>query len=171
MTYDAIVVGGGHNGLTTAAYLGKAGLSVLVVERRAVLGGAAVTEEFHPGYRNSIASYTVSLLRPEVIAELDLKRHGYETIAHKGSLYMFSEGEPMLLTGVEFGIVRPTPVTPMPTTMRRFSFTRQWSASAQCFGRNGSRSRPRSAGARSISPACCRQETPFASSQALIGIS
>lgn len=101
MTYDAIVVGGGHNGLTTAAYLGKAGLSVLVVERRAVLGGAAVTEEFFPGYRNSIASYTVSLLRPEVIAELDLKRHGYETIAHKGSLYMFSEGEPMLLTGVE----------------------------------------------------------------------
>jgi phytoene dehydrogenase-like protein len=101
MTYDAIVVGGGHNGLTTAAYLGKAGLSVLVVERRAVLGGAAVTEEFFPGYRNSIASYTVSLLRPEVIAELDLKRHGYETIAHRGSLYMFSEGEPMLLTGVE----------------------------------------------------------------------
>lgn len=101
MTYDAIVVGGGHNGLTTAAYLGKAGLNVLVVERRAVLGGAAVTEEFHPGYRNSIASYTVSLLRPEVVAELDLKRHGYETIAHRGSLYMFSEGEPMLLTGAE----------------------------------------------------------------------
>jgi phytoene dehydrogenase-like protein len=101
MTYDAIVVGGGHNGLTTAAYLQKAGLSVLVLERRAVLGGAAVTEEFHPGYRNSIASYTVSLLRPEVIAELDLKRHGYETIAHKGSLFMFSEGEPMLLTGIE----------------------------------------------------------------------
>jgi phytoene dehydrogenase-like protein len=101
MTYDAIVVGGGHNGLTAAAYLGKAGLRVLVLERRAVLGGAAVTEEFHPGYRNSIASYTVSLLRPEVIADLDLERHGYETIAHKGSLYMFSEGEPMLLTGVE----------------------------------------------------------------------
>jgi phytoene dehydrogenase-like protein len=101
MTYDAIVVGGGHNGLTTAAYLGKAGLRVLVLERRAILGGAAVTEEFHPGYRNSIASYTVSLLRPEVIADLELERHGYETIAHKGALYMFSEGEPMLLTGDE----------------------------------------------------------------------
>ena len=101
MIYDAIVVGGGHNGLTTAAYLGKAGMKVLVLERRAVLGGAAVTEEFHPGYRNSIASYTVSLLRPEVIAELELERHGYETIAHKGALNMFSDGEAMLLTGEE----------------------------------------------------------------------
>ena len=70
--WDAIVVGAGHNGLTAAAYLGKAGLWTLVVERRAVVGGAAVTEEFHPGYRNSIASYTVSLLRPEVIRELGL---------------------------------------------------------------------------------------------------
>ena len=99
---DAIVIGGGHNGLTAAAYLGKAGLKVLVLERRAVLGGAAVTEEFHPGYRNSVASYTVSLLRPEVIAELELERHGYETIAHKGALNMFSPseqdgGDPMTL--------------------------------------------------------------------------
>jgi phytoene dehydrogenase-like protein len=106
MTWDAIVVGGGHNGLTAAAYMGRAGMKVLVLERRAVLGGAAVTEEFHPGYRNSVASYTVSLLRPEVIAELELERHGYETIAHKGALNMFvsSEqdgGDPMLLTGEE----------------------------------------------------------------------
>jgi phytoene dehydrogenase-like protein len=66
--YDAIVIGGGHNGLTAAAYLGKGGLRTLVLERRAVVGGAAVTEEFHPGYRNSVASYTVSLLRPEASA-------------------------------------------------------------------------------------------------------
>lgn len=99
MAYDAIVVGGGHNGLTAAAYMGKAGMKVLVLERRPVLGGAAVTEEFHPGYRNSVASYTVSLLRPEVISELELERHGYETIAHKGALNMFSDGEAMLLTG------------------------------------------------------------------------
>ena len=59
-SWDAIVIGGGHNGLTAAAYLGRAGLKTLVLERRAVLGGAAVTEEFHPGYRNSVASYTVS---------------------------------------------------------------------------------------------------------------
>ena len=101
MTWDAIVVGGGHNGLTAAAYLGKAGMKVLVLERRAVLGGAAVTEEFAPGYRNSIASYTVSLLRPEVIAELELKRHGYEPIPTKGYLNLFSDGEAMLLTGDE----------------------------------------------------------------------
>ncbi|HEY7688794.1 MAG TPA: FAD-dependent oxidoreductase, partial [Dongiaceae bacterium] len=86
ITYDAIVIGGGHNGLTAAGYLGRAGFKVLVLERRAVLGGAAVTEEFHPGYRNSIASYTVSLLRPEVIDELELKRHGYQPIRMKASL-------------------------------------------------------------------------------------
>ncbi len=99
--WDAIVVGGGHNGLTAAAYLGKAGLKTLVLERRAVLGGAAVTEEFHPGYRNSIAAYTVSLLRPEVIRELDLPRHGYRTIPYRGSLNLFDDGRALLLTGEE----------------------------------------------------------------------
>jgi len=67
--YDAVVVGGGHNGLVCAAYLAGAGLSVCVLERRAIVGGAAVTEEFHPGFRNSTASYTVSLLAPQVIAD------------------------------------------------------------------------------------------------------
>ncbi|MBL8669738.1 MAG: NAD(P)-binding protein, partial [Alphaproteobacteria bacterium] len=81
--YDAIVVGGGHNGLTAAAYLGKAGLRTLVLERRGVIGGAAVTEEFHPGYRNSLASYTVSLLRSEIIADLELKRHGLQLIPYR----------------------------------------------------------------------------------------
>jgi len=74
--FDAVVVGGGHNGLTCAAYLAAAGMSVCVAERRGLLGGAAVTEEFHPGFRNSTASYTVSLLDPQVIRDLDLARHG-----------------------------------------------------------------------------------------------
>ena len=65
--YDVVIIGAGHNGLTCAAYLARAGLAVKVVERRPVVGGAAVTEEFHPGFRNSVASYTVSLLNPSVI--------------------------------------------------------------------------------------------------------
>ena len=68
---DAIVIGAGHNGLTCAAYLGMAGLRVRVVERRGVVGGACVTEEFHPGFRNSTAAYTVSLLQPKVIRDLE----------------------------------------------------------------------------------------------------
>ena len=74
--HDAVVVGGGHNGLVCAAYLGRAGLDVCVLERRAVLGGACVTEEFHPGFRNSTVSYTVSLLHPQVIRDLRLSEHG-----------------------------------------------------------------------------------------------
>ncbi len=74
--YDALIVGGGHNGLVCACYLAAAGLNVCVVERRSVVGGAAVTEEFHPGFRNSTASYTVSLLNPKVIRDLNLARHG-----------------------------------------------------------------------------------------------
>jgi len=74
--FDADVVGGGHNGLTCAAYLAAAGMTVCVVERRSIVGGAAVTEEFHPGFRNSTASYTVSLLDPRVILDLRLAQHG-----------------------------------------------------------------------------------------------
>ncbi|MGB2287403.1 MAG: phytoene desaturase family protein [Porticoccaceae bacterium] len=79
-SYDAVIIGGGHNGLVCAYYLAKAGLTVRVCERRSIVGGAAVTEEFHPGFRNSLASYTVSLLNPQVIAEMDLKRHGLQII-------------------------------------------------------------------------------------------
>src|SRR3954468_22011946 len=78
--FEAIVVGGGHNGLTAAAYLARAGVSVCVLERRDVLGGACVTEELWPGKRVSRASYVVSMLRPKVVADLELKRFGYQPI-------------------------------------------------------------------------------------------
>jgi phytoene dehydrogenase-like protein len=100
-TYDAIVVGGGHNGLTAAGYLAKAGKRVLVLERREVVGGAVLTEEFHPGFRNSAAAYVVSLLRPEVIEELQLRRHGFETLRMGGSFGAFADGQSLLLTGDE----------------------------------------------------------------------
>ena len=78
--YDVAIIGGGHNGLTCAAYLAGAGLRVVVLEKNAVVGGAAVTEEFHPGFRNSVAAYTVSLLNPLVIRDLELARHGLEIV-------------------------------------------------------------------------------------------
>jgi len=78
--YDAIIIGGGHNGLTCAFYLARTGMRVRVLERRHIVGGAAVTEEFHPGFRNSTASYTVSLLRPKVIADMKLHERGYRVI-------------------------------------------------------------------------------------------
>ena len=77
---DVVIIGAGHNGLTCACYLARAGLSVRVLERRGIVGGTTVTEEFHPGFRNSTAAYTVSLLNPKVIADLDLARHGLKII-------------------------------------------------------------------------------------------
>ena len=78
--YDAIIIGGGHNGLTCGAYLARAGLKTLVLERRPMVGGAAVTEEVIPGFRFSVFSYLMSLLHPKVIADLELKRHGFQVL-------------------------------------------------------------------------------------------
>ena len=91
--YDAIVVGGGHNGLITAAYLGRAGLRTVVLERRHLVGGAAVTEEINPGFKYSVASYVVSLLRPEIIRDLDLPRHGLEILPLESTVTPLPNGD------------------------------------------------------------------------------
>src|SRR4030081_3248432 len=86
--YDVVIVGAGHNGLTCAGYLAMAGLAVKVVERRHVVGGAAVTEEFHPGFRNSVAAYTVSLLNPKVIQDLRLHDHGLKIVERRAQNFL-----------------------------------------------------------------------------------
>jgi phytoene dehydrogenase-like protein len=96
---DVILIGGGHNGLVCAAYLAKAGMKVIVLERRDVVGGAAVTEEFHPGFRNSVAAYTVSLLQPKVIADLDLAAHGLKIVSRKLNNFLPLPDNRYLLTG------------------------------------------------------------------------
>ena len=92
-SYDAIVIGGGHNGLVSAAYLAKAGLRTLVLEQRHVLGGAAVTEEIFPGFRFSVFSYVVSLLRPEIIRDLQLPRHGLDILPLDGTFTPLRKGD------------------------------------------------------------------------------
>src|SRR5258708_25154949 len=87
-TYDVVIIGAGHNGLTCAAYLGMAGLGVKVVERRAVVGGTAVTEEFCPGFRNSVAAYTVSLVNPKIIADLRLFEHGLKIVERRAQNFL-----------------------------------------------------------------------------------
>ena len=96
---DALIVGGGHNGLVCAAYLAAAGLKVTVLEQRAVVGGAAVTEEFHPGFRNSVAAYTVSLLNPKVIRDLELPKFGLRVVERKVSNFLPTEDGRYLVVG------------------------------------------------------------------------
>jgi phytoene dehydrogenase-like protein len=97
-SYDLIIIGGGHNGLVTAAYAARAGVNVLVLERREVLGGACVTEEVWPGYKVSTAAYVNSLLRPEIIRDLELKRHGFQMLPRSPSSFTpFPDGRSLLL--------------------------------------------------------------------------
>ena len=98
VSYDLIVIGGGHNGLVTAAYLARAGRKVLVLERREILGGACTTEEIWPGYKVSTAAYVNSLLRPEIIRDLELKRHGFEMLPRNPSSFSpFPDGRSLML--------------------------------------------------------------------------
>jgi len=96
---DVVIIGAGHNGLTCAAYLAMAGLRVRVVERRKVVGGAAVTEEFHPGFRNSVAAYTVSLLNPQIIQDLKLADHGLRIVERGAQNFLPAPDGSYLLTG------------------------------------------------------------------------
>src|SRR3989338_8150254 len=92
--YDVVVIGAGHNGLLTAAYLGKAGLKVLVLERRNIVGGACVTEEVIPGFKISTTSYVCSLLRPEIVEELELKKFGFKLLLRDpSSVSLFPDGD------------------------------------------------------------------------------
>jgi phytoene dehydrogenase-like protein len=92
-SYDAIIIGGGHNGLICAAYLAKAGRSVLVLERRHLVGGATVTEEIYPGFKYTVCSYVVSLLRPDIIEELELPAHGFELLPLDGTMTPMENGD------------------------------------------------------------------------------
>src|SRR5262249_49987242 len=96
---DVVIIGAGHNGLTCAAYLAAAGLRVRVVERRKVVGGAAVTEEFHAGFRNSVASYTVSLINPRIISDLRLADHGLRIVERRAQNFLPAPDGSYLLTG------------------------------------------------------------------------
>ena len=92
-SYDAIVVGGGHNGLTNAAYLAKSGLRTLVLEQREFVGGAAITEELRPGFAFTTFSYALSLLRPEIVHELNLVEHGFLPLMMPGDFHPTGDGE------------------------------------------------------------------------------
>jgi phytoene dehydrogenase-like protein len=111
--YDAAILGGGHNGLVCAAYLARAGLDVVVVEKQAVIGGAAATDEFHPGFKHSVASYTVSLLSPKVIGDLGLHRHGLRIVERPVANFWPHENGP--------GLVMPYGLAARQRTLAAFS--------------------------------------------------
>jgi phytoene dehydrogenase-like protein len=95
--FDAVIIGGGHNGLVAGCYLQKAGLKTLILERRHLVGGACVTEEVFPGYKVSTTSYVCSLLRPEIIRDLELKKHGFEIIERNPSSFSPYPGNKYLM--------------------------------------------------------------------------
>src|SRR3989475_7440586 len=96
--YDVIIIGAGHNGLVTAAYLARAGWRVVVLERRELVGGACVTEEVWPGFRASTAAYVVSLMQPKIVRDLELGRHGYEVFPLDPAYFLpFPDGRSILL--------------------------------------------------------------------------
>ncbi|MBV9882708.1 MAG: NAD(P)-binding protein, partial [Sphingomonadaceae bacterium] len=99
MTEDILIVGAGHNALVCAFYLAQRGLKVRMIESRSAVGGAAVTEEFHPGFRNSTASYTVSLLNPKIIRDMGLYRHGLKVVLRKIDNFLPTESGDYLLSG------------------------------------------------------------------------
>jgi phytoene dehydrogenase-like protein len=122
--FDALIIGAGHNGLTCAAYLAMKGIRVKVVERRKVVGGAAVTEEFHPGFRNSVAAYTVSLLNPRIIADLRLHDHGLRIVERRAQNFLPAPDGSYLLTGE--GRTRPSIEKLSPRDAGRFdAFTQE----------------------------------------------
>ena len=92
-TYDVIVVGGGHNGLTNGAYLAKAGLKTLILERRSLFGGAAITEELYPGFWFTTFSYALSLLRPQIIHDLELTKHGFMPLLMSSTFAPMENGD------------------------------------------------------------------------------
>lgn len=104
--YDVIVVGGGHNGLVNAAYLGRGGLKVLVLEQRHILGGAAVTEEIYPGFKYSVFSYVVSLLRPEIIRDLNLSKHGLMILPLESTITPLPNGDYIYRDGDHYKTLR-----------------------------------------------------------------
>jgi phytoene dehydrogenase-like protein len=100
--YDAVVIGAGHNGLTCAAYLGMAGLKVKIVEKRHLVGGAAVTEEFYPGFRNSVAAYAISLLNPKIIEDFQLHAHGLQIVERAAQNFLPNlDGQYLLLSDTQ----------------------------------------------------------------------
>ncbi|MGI9287465.1 MAG: FAD-dependent oxidoreductase, partial [Pseudomonadales bacterium] len=107
--FDVIIIGAGHNGLACAGYLATAGLKVKMLEARPVVAGAAVTEEFHPGFRNSVYSYSVSLLHPQVIRDLQLKKHRLEIMERPSGMLSLLENNHLLLTRNDTQVSTPRP--------------------------------------------------------------
>ena len=104
--YDAIIIGGGHNGLVAAAYLAKAGKKTLVLERRHLVGGATVTEEIYPGFKFTVFSYVVSLLRPDIIRDLRLPEHGLTVLPLESTLTPLADGNYLYRDGDHFRTLR-----------------------------------------------------------------